>query len=399
MPGTSPSGLRRRNRDVVLRMIARHAPVSRTHIARRSGLTGAAVSRIIGELIEAGLVREGAQIRTKGQVGRRNIALELCPNGAYVLGIALAANVRSVCIANCRGEIVAGRKVPGLDMDDPGATIDRLCAEAASLVTASGIDRSRLMGCGISIAGVPDPDTGDLVHAHHLGWAPRPLGREFAERLALPVRVEARPVALLMAELWGGAAAGKRNVVLVSNGIWIGGAIMMDGVVLRGHRNMAGQLPHMRIAHTDARCFCGRTGCLNAVASGQAVMDRLTHLAIPGLEGDVEPGERLQHLAQLRGPRFRDVAQTFREAGRHMGHAIDNIMELLDPELVLMAGAAGRHPDYIDGLKETLAALRPGENDWPVQASEVTSDQSAIWMGLDAFVYSQSLDIEQLTAA
>ncbi|MDH3580897.1 MAG: MarR family transcriptional regulator, partial [Hyphomicrobiales bacterium] len=96
MNSGSTSGLRRRNRDIVLRTIAAQAPVSRTQISRQTGLTGAAVSRITRELIEAGLVKEGDSIPTKGQVGRRNIRLELGDEGAFVLGIALTVNVRSV---------------------------------------------------------------------------------------------------------------------------------------------------------------------------------------------------------------------------------------------------------------------------------------------------------------
>ena len=71
----------------------------------------------------------------------------------------------------------------------------------------------------------------------------------------------------------------------------------------------------------------------------------------------------------------------------------------LDPELVLLAGSVGRQPDYLDGIRRTLGRLRGNDSPLPLQASEVTSDQSALWLGLDAFVYSQNLDIDQLKAA
>ncbi len=399
MTGGSTSGLRRRNRDIVLRTIASGGPVSRTQIARRSGLTGAAVSRITRELIDVGLVEEGASIPLKGQVGRRNIRLELGDKGAFVLGIALTANVRSVSIGNCRGEIVSQRKVTGVNMEQPEEAIRQLTKAALELIADTDFDSSRLVGCGVSIAGVADPDTGDLVRPHHLGWEARPLGGEFSEGLSLQVRVEARPIALLMAELWGGAAAGLRNVMLISNGIWIGGAIMLDGIILRGRNNMVGQIPHMKVAGSERRCACGRVGCLNAVASGTTVLEDLDHIRLRGADRQLEPGDRLQALAKLRGPEHTAIGDAFRSAGRHMGYAVDSFLEILDPELVLLAGSAGRHPEYLAGVRETLASLRPGEDDWPVMASIVTSDQSAIWLALEAFVYSQDLDIEQLKVA
>lgn len=395
----SASGLRRRNRDVVLRTIALDGPVSRSQIARQTGLTGAAISRITRELIEVGLVEEGAAIALKGQVGRRNICLELGDNGAFVLGIALTANVRSVSIGNCRGEVIAARRVRGVDMENPEIAVQQLSEAGLELIANTDFDRSRLIGCGVSVAGVIDPESGDMDWSHHLGWEGRPLGREFAERLGLPVRVEARAIALLMAELWGGAAAGLENVILVSNGIWIGGAIMLDGNILRGQNNMVGQIPHMRVGGSENSCTCGRKGCLNAVASGTTVLEELEHIRLPEKKRTTEPGDRLQALAELRGSEFAAVEEVFRSAGQHMGHAVDSFIEMLDPELVLLAGAASRHPGYLQGVRETLGRLRPGEDDWPVSVSNVTSDQSAIWLALEAFVYSRDLDIELLKVA
>jgi len=399
MAGGSISGLRRRNRDIVLRTIASGKLLSRSQIASQTGLTGAAVSRITRELIEVGLVNEGAAIPLKGKVGRRNIRLELGDKGAFILGIALTANVRSVSIGNSCGEIVSQRKVAGLNMENPRKAISQLTAAARELIDETEFDASRLVGCGVSVAGVANPDTGDLIRADPLGWDALPLGSEFSQRLGLRVQVEARPIALLMAELWGGAAAGLKNIMLISNGIWAGGAIMLDGVMLRGQNNMVGQIPHMTVQGNNTLCACGRRGCINAVASGAAVLKELENIQLPGVARRLEPGDRLQSLAELRGPQFSKIGAAFRNAGRQMGYAVDQIFSIIDPELLLLAGTAGRHREYIAGIHDTLVHLRPGQQGWPIKASKVTSDQSAIWLGLNAFVYSQSLDLNQLRVA
>ena len=399
MNSGSTSGLRRRNRDIVLRTIAAQAPVSRTQISRQTGLTGAAVSRITRELIEAGLVKEGDSIPTKGQVGRRNIRLELGDEGAFVLGIALTVNVRSVSIGNSRGEIIERHSIEGLDLADPREVIDRLSEAARELVEASNVDRSRIVGCGVSVAGIADPDTGELIKSDPLGWDVVPLGPAFSDALDLPVRIEGRAVALLMAELWRGSAQGANNVVLINNGVWLGGAVVMDGCIMRGHSNMVGQIAHMAIKGEATPCACGRTGCLDAVASGAAILRRLEHIELPNAEQAKEPGDRLRALADCRDGKYPEIAATFKDAGRQLGYAVDALFSVLDPELVLLAGEAGRHPEYVAGVRETLGLVRPGEADWPVTVSQVSSDQSAIWLGLDAFVYSQSLDIEQLKVA
>ncbi len=399
MTGGSTSGLRRRNRDMVLRAIASSGPVSRSQIARRTGLTGAAVSRITRELIEVGLVNEGAAIPLKGQVGRRNIRLELGTKGAFVLGITLTANVRSVTIGNCRGEIGERRVLEGLDLNNPEEAVAQLAEAAYSLIGSSGFDTSRLVGCGVSVAGIADPTTGELVRSEPLGWKEVPLGSVIEEHLGIPVRVEGRAVALLMAERWRGSAKGMNNVVLINNGIGIGGSLALDGQIVRGHSNMVGQIAHMSIKGNETPCICGRTGCLDAISSGAAILRQLEHVELPNGIQCTEPGDRLRALAECRGAAYSEVEEAFWEAGRQLGYAVDSLFSVLDPELILLAGEAGRHPEYIAGVRETLARVRPAEKDWPLMASEVTSDQSAIWLALDAFVYSQSLDIEQLKVA
>ena len=399
MAGGSINEMRRRNRDVVLKEIAASQPVSRTQIAQRTGLTGAAVSRITRELIEVGLVREGETVKVKGQVGRRNIGLELAGGGAYVLGIALTANVQSLSIGDSRGEIIGRRRVEGLDLNDPAATVDQLALEVDNLVRAAGIDPLRLVGCGFAVGGVVDPGAGVLCRSDPLGWHDVPLAPMASERLGLPVQLEGRAVAMLLAEQKEKASDARKNVVLISNGLWVGGAMMLDGRVVKGRSNMIGQIGHFAVGGDDTPCTCGRRGCLDAVASGLAILKELEPAGLPERGGARSPGDRLNQLVRQEGQAIPAVSAAFRRAGQKMGHAVDALLSILDPELILLTGTTHGHPEFIEGIRETLARIRPAEQDWPVKVSRVTSDQSAIWLGLNAFVYSPSLDIQRLKDA
>ncbi|MGI9384630.1 MAG: ROK family transcriptional regulator [Methyloligellaceae bacterium] len=399
MSAGSPANLRRQNRDLVLKQIIENRALSRTEIAQQTGLTGAAVSRITRELIDVGLLREGPTIELKGRVGRRNVRLELDASGAYVLGVALTANVRSVCVSDCRGDIVGRADVAALNLSEPEKALEAVARTARDLIRETRIDASRLLGCGVSVAGRADPETGVLVRSDPLAWRDVPIGEILSDALSLPVRVEGRAVALLLAELRRGVAVGKENVLLVNNGLGIGGSVVLDGRLVRGRANAVGQIAHMPIRGETVPCVCGRWGCLDAVASGASVLRRLADVELPEAVADGDPGEHLRVLAELSGPGHWAVQEAFREAGRKMAYAIDTAIAILDPELVLLAGLAGRQEDYLAGLRETLGQLRWSEGGPPVLASEVTSDQSAVWLGLDAFVYSRDLDIDQLRAA
>ncbi len=399
MSGGSASKLRRHNRDLVLREIASETSVSRSQIARRTGLTAAAVSRITRELIDAGLVREGERIESKGQAGRRNVCLELRDGGAYVLAVALTANVKSVSLSNSQGRIVEQEVLDGLGRAGPELVVGALCSAADRIVRKSGIDRSRLVGGGVSVAGVVDPATGELVSSEPLGWGNVPLSAVFSKELGLPIRIERRPVALLTAEMWRGAARGARNVVLINNGLWLGGCLVADGQVLTGTQNQVGQLAHLAIGGRKDMCPCGRKGCLDVVSSGVSIVERLSELKVDGTDPNEEPGARLRTLARYSGDDLPQIAGAFKDAGRCMGYAVDHLFALFYPELVLLAGETSRNPHFLEGVLETVADLRPSEEAWPIKVSSVTSDTSAVWIGLDAFVFSSTLDIEKLIAA
>ncbi len=399
MAGGSITEMRRRNRNMVLQEIVSSAPVSRSQISRTTGLTGAAVSRITRELIEVGLVREGQTVEIKGQVGRRNIRLELADNGAFVLGIAMTANAQSVSIGNSKGEIVAQHRMFNLDLSDPLVVVEQFSRSVRKLVKSAKIDPSRLVGCGVAVGGVVDPTSGTLIRSDPLGWNDVPLASMFAEKLGLPVRLEGRAVALLTAEQKSGSAVTKKNVALISNGLWIGGALMLDGRVVKGQSNMIGQIGHFAIHGNLEHCVCGRKGCLDAVASGLAILHQLEHIKLTESAENKSSGERLRILSKIDQKKTPEISAVFKEAGRKMGYAIDTLFSMLDLQQILLTGVTHRQPAFIEGIRETLAKIRPGESGWPVEVSRVTSDQSAILLGLNSFVFSSALNIDQLKAA
>ncbi|MCK5904134.1 MAG: ROK family transcriptional regulator, partial [Gammaproteobacteria bacterium] len=223
MTTSSITNIRRKNRNTVMREIACCAPVSRSQISKQSGLTGAAISRITRELIDAGLINEGKTIKVKGQVGRRNVRLTLAKNGAFVLGITLTANFQSVSIGNIEGETLDHRRINQLDFSDPTDVVEKISLAAQKLIQSTKIDSTRLVGCGIAIGGVVDSNSGVLIRSDPLGWKDIPLAAMFEKKLGLPVKLEGRAVALLLAEQKGGSRTRQKNVVLISNGLWVGG--------------------------------------------------------------------------------------------------------------------------------------------------------------------------------
>lgn len=156
----SPIDLRRYNRDAVLRVIKECGSVSRTEISDRVTLTNAAVSRITKELIDVGLVEEGERLVLKGQAGRRQVALRLAEQGAYVLGIAVTLNARDVVVGNGRGDIIDRIDCSDISLENPKTALRNFATRAETLIQRTGIDRKRLIGGAASVAGRVDPIDG-----------------------------------------------------------------------------------------------------------------------------------------------------------------------------------------------------------------------------------------------
>lgn len=393
MAGSSITDIRRNNRDMVMRDVSSNAPISRSQISQNSGLTGAAVSRITRELIDVGLIREGKKIEVKGRVGRRNIHLELASNGAFVLGITLTANVQSVSIGNIQGETIDCIKIAEQYLSTPETIVEKLSIAAHNLIKSSNVDPNRLVGCGVSIGGVVNSEAGVLIRSDPLGWKNIQLASMFSEKLGLPVKIEGRAVALLLAEQGNKVGRSNKNVVLISNSLWVGGAMMLDGKIVKGQSDMIGQIGHFSVNGLQTPCSCGRKGCLDAVASGQAILRKLEYIK---LNEKNENHNRLRILADESGSINPEVNAAFKEAGQRMGYAVDALLSILDPEQILLSGATQRQQYYIKGIYETLANLRPNQTDWPVKVSQVTSEQSAVWLALNAFIFSPCLNIDQL---
>ena len=399
----SSQEIRRANRRDVLRLLARNGPMMRSELCDQTGLTGAGLSRIVRELIESGLLVEAEPRPRKGMLGRRSAELAICPEGAYVLGLTIAANRKSVVLVDAGRQQIGCREFDDI-RTDPEFVIETLTGEAAELIAASGIDRTRLVGVGVGVGALTSDDLcpNDLLSSSPLGWSNVPLRRRLEAALGLPVRIEARPSALLRAEIEltfgnGGALAKNRHVVLVNVGVGLGAARYVDGQVIWSGDDGIGSPAHIRVPGADVPCYCGRRGCLEHLGNGVAVISEL--------QGDATQISLLNVTVQLddailrAGAGDRTAKRAFHKVGKRMAHGIDALQAMLGPDRIILSGATGRQPDYVSGLREGLAQMSSMDAMNQLEVSKARSATASASVGLDAFVFSRDLDLQKLAAA
>ncbi|MFF3462667.1 ROK family protein [Streptomyces sp. NPDC002619] len=348
LPNTQ-QGMRRRNLARVMHAVSGEGPLSRAAVASRIGLTRAAVSTLVDDLIRWGLLEELGPERP-GRVGRPGSALAVSGRGPAGIGAEVGVDHLAVCAVDLRGEVRARavRHAPNRDRAP-----EPVLAELTSLVrrVVGAAEREGLWPAGLAVAvpGLIARDARTVVRAPNLDWHDTDLGALLPSGLPLTVDNEANFGAL--AELWLGDGA-PQDFLHVSAEIGIGAAVVVDGQLLRGIRGFAGELGHMPVWPDGPRCACGGRGCLEQYAGEEAV------LRAAGLE----PGEDLVGLLARRADEGdEEVRRALQDAGTALGIALTGAVNLLDPESVVLGGAlAGLSPWLLPSLKSELAGRTAG---------------------------------------
>ncbi|MER6539732.1 ROK family transcriptional regulator [Streptomyces sp900105755] len=361
LPDTQ-QGMRRRNLARVMHAVSAEGSLSRAAVASRIGLTRAAVSTLVDELIRWGLLEELGPERPN-RVGRPGSALAVSGHGPAGLGAEVGVDHLAVCAVDLRGEVRARAVRHGANRGgDPRPVL----AELTGLVrrVAEDAERHGLWPAGLAVAvpGLVARDGHTVVHAPNLDWHATDLAALLPAGLPLTVDNEANFGAL--AELWLGDAT-PQDFLHVSAEIGIGAAVVVDGQLLRGRRGFAGELGHVPVHPDGPPCACGGRGCLEQYAGEEAV------LRAAGLESREDA---VGLLAQQAGADHEGVRRALEDAGTALGIALTGAVNLLDPESVVLGGAlAGLAPWLLPSLQAELADRTTGPA-CPVSVSRLGSE-------------------------
>lgn len=345
------------NTSTILQMVRTKGPISRAEISKLTGLNPATVSSNVGSLMETGLVRETGIGASSG--GRKPMLIELNPGAYYVIGVDMGTTDVSTGITDLEGRIQCKVTLPFRDLKEPKDILAVIGQSIRDVLQTSGLSSERMIGIGMGIHGLVDPDNGISLFAPAFQWENVPIAEPFSEEFGLPVSIDNDVRAMALGEKWFGKAADVGNFVFLNIGTGIGSGIYVNGELIQGAHFGAGEIGHIRTVEQGERCFCGKTGCLSTLVSGPAIERRARAAAEAG-ESPVllelaasEParitGELIHHAA-LQGDPF--SLRLLDETGRLIGGALSVIINLLNPEMVLIGGGVANGGPYIfDGMK------------------------------------------------
>ncbi|MFF5310745.1 ROK family protein [Streptomyces massasporeus] len=348
LPDTQ-QGMRRRNLARVLHTVRDEGPLSRAAVASRIGLTRAAVSTLVDELIRSGLLEELGPERP-GRVGRPGSALAVSGRGPAGIGAEVGVDHLAVCAVDLRGTTRSRAIRQGANRGrSPGPVLAELTELIRQVVAEAEDEGLWPAGLAVAVPGLVARDARTVVRAPNLGWHDTDLGTLLPTDLPLTVDNEANFGAL--AELWLGDGT-PRDFLHVSAEIGIGAAVVVDGGLLRGTRGFAGELGHVPVRPDGPECACGGRGCLEQYAGEEAV------LRAAGLEPDED---RVGLLAGRAAEGDESVRRALRDAGTALGVALTGAVNLLDPQSVVLGGElSGLAPWLLPSLRDELARRTAG---------------------------------------
>jgi predicted NBD/HSP70 family sugar kinase len=354
------------NRLRLLNELREAAPADRAELGRRTGLSRATVSALVADFLASGAVTEMPDPAGSGAPGRTPGLLRLDPRAAAVLGVDFGHRHIHVAVVDLAGEVLAERR---LDLDvhaGASAALDVAASLVDVLLPEAGVDPGRVIGVGM---GLPAPIAArdGLVQNPSLlaAWEAVRPAEELAARLSLPVRVANDADLGALAEGTFGAGRDFENLLYVKLSTGVGAALILDGELHIGATGIAGEIGHLGVDRLGVICRCGNRGCLETIASGDAI-----RRALQPAHGSGLTMRRIVALADADDPA---AVAAISHAGTAVGDALAPLCTGLDVDAIIIGGDLGAR---CAPLRAAIAArvrerALPPTGDIPILAAEL----------------------------
>jgi len=319
--------MRQMNRSLVLNTIRLKGPISRTQIARVTGLSAATVSGLASELLDDDLILEPEEGVSSG--GRRPVLITLNPSGGYVMGIKLMEDHLIAALTNLEANVIDSMNVP-FNTTEPEDAINAIEYGVEHLLGKNEITLKKLFGVGVGMAGIVNQETGILRLSPIFGWQELPFGKMVQDKLHVPVYIDNDVNTVTLTEKWFGMARDIDHFLTVTIGRGVGLGIVSNGRLYRG-RGGAGEFGHIVVDPNGDLCLCGKHGCLETFVADPNLLKR----AKADIGDQVQSIDDLRTLALDGNPAAKAI---YAQAGEVLGREIANLINVFDPQMIILTG-------------------------------------------------------------
>lgn len=366
--GSNILRVKKHNMRAVLLTFLHSGSISRVQLAKQTNLSNTTITNLTAELIEQGIIVEKSapsveERRLRRGVGRPRRMLELVPNARYVVGVHIGIGMFRVALTNLHAEVTCN-KMMSFPVDRPSSDVlDDIANLVRVVIEESGVNTNSILGIGVGASGLVNNETGMNLRAASLGWHDVPIREHLEKQLNLPVCVDNNVRAMALGEAYFGLGRGVDVLAFIYGRIGVGAGIVVNGQVFRGSGAGAGEIGHTIVQPQNGDlCRCGQHGCLETLVSepellreAQLIADQNPNgiLAASLKNSDLKPIEAV-FTAARQGDE--PTLQMIEKQMHYLGLSLANLVNVLNPELIILGGMFAQGGDLI--LPKVEATMR-----------------------------------------
>jgi predicted NBD/HSP70 family sugar kinase len=339
------------NKIKIIKNLYQKGANTASEICNEVGISLPTVNALLGDLMTSGeVIKQG---RAESQGGRKPDLYRLAADAFYILSVDLSKFNLNLALYSCTHELAFAKEDYKITLNNEKETFETLCELIEAYLQKTNIPSDKVIAIGFSMPGLIDSIGG--VNYTYLKFGKKTLLENLEARFQKKIFLENDARAMTLAEFKFGSDHRYKNVLGIFIGWGIGLGIIIDGKIYQGASGFAGEFAHSPIFESrDVTCTCGKKGCLEAVASGTAIvrmaeeairMDKESILArmVRDSQGELKPGLVVE--AALAGDQR--AITILSEAGLDLGRGISMLIQLLNPELIIIGGSVAEANQYL----------------------------------------------------
>lgn len=366
--GINNSDVKFNNRSYTLQLLFAYGLLSRTDIANHLHITTAAVTSIVNEFMEDGLlIQQDSTMEPNHKAGRRRAPLSINYDWKYILAIDIHSYYTNIAVTNLAGKIIIEESSLTPNDSDPRTYCSNIAKECIKMLWKHAIPTEKILGTGITIIGPVNQNEGIALHPFRLFDQAVPVKEFFEDEFPFPVAVESNVCAFLQSELlYNQEISDAQNILMLKWGPGVGSAMAIHGQVYKGYNYQSTEIGHNQIAEKGGKkCNCGRTGCLEPSISADAIIDFIQeHITS-------NPSGILAKTAKKTGAPTRKNLQLFLDIQcselkvflNNCAHALaavtNNAIHILAPDKLILFGDIFESDSMVDLFIQQLYQLNP----------------------------------------
>lgn len=340
------NGLLKKN---ILIRLAEQGEETIAELARCFNISVPTTTKLLMDLKEDGYLEDNGKIETAG--GRRPNVFGLAADALYFLGVDVRRRRIEIILVDFQGKIVCRKDEIPYTLENTAESLEFVCQQVEAYMEEISIAKNKIAGIGVSLTGRVDANEG--YSYTYFNFNESPLTDVLRQRFGLPVYIENDSRAMMFAEKNFGVVKDEKNVLFLNLGRGIGVGTMFDGKLYYGKTGFAGELGHIPLFDNEIMCHCGKKGCLETEASGIALekmfVERLKAGETSILSGKWKEGKEILLYDIIKAANHDDVLaiSLIAEVADKLGRGVGVLINLLNPDLVVVGGTFSLSGDYV----------------------------------------------------